>query len=328
MAHPITTPVPGKPGLHPRNRHRGRYDFEALVLANPLLQAFVNTTPHGEQSIDFANSQAVKALNCALLAHHYAIVDWDIPTGYLCPPIPGRADYVHNLADLLGEDNRGVIPRGEQVLALDIGVGANAIYPLIGQREYGWRFVGADIDAQALANARRILTANGELAQAIQLRLQADASAMFHGIIQHTERYHLTMCNPPFHASLEDAVAGSQRKLRGLDSKKSSTKKTAMASRPQAPALNFGGQSAELYCEGGEASFIQRMVMESAVFSKQCLWFSTLVSKATTLPGVYRELKGVGAVQIKTMGMAQGQKKSRMVAWSFLSEAQRASWYK
>lgn len=320
-------PAP-KPCLHPRNRHQGRYDFGLLGLAHPPLKKFVKTTPHGDQSIDFANAQAVKALNCALLTHHYGIADWDIPAGYLCPPIPGRADYLHYLADLLGEDNGGVIPRGQQVLGLDIGVGANAIYPLLGQREYGWRFVGADIDAGALANAQRILTANDALAAAIQLRRQPDAQAIFHGVIQPGERYHITLCNPPFHASEQDAMAGSLRKLRGLNSSKTSSKKPVTAHRQQAPVLNFGGLAAELYCAGGEASFIRRMVMESAVFSSQCLWFSTLVSKAATLPGIYRELKRVGALQVRTIDMAQGQKQSRLVAWSFLTETQRAGWYK
>ena len=50
----------------------------------------------------------MKALNKALLAHFYAVKHWDIPDGFLCPPVPGRADYVHHLADLLaGEWRRG-----------------------------------------------------------------------------------------------------------------------------------------------------------------------------------------------------------------------------
>jgi 23S rRNA (adenine1618-N6)-methyltransferase len=40
------------------------------------------------------------------------------------------------------------------VRVLDIGVGANCVYPLIGHAEYGWRFLGVDIDEAALANAQ------------------------------------------------------------------------------------------------------------------------------------------------------------------------------
>ena len=64
---------PQKPGLHPRNRHNGRYDLATLCQVTPELTQFLTLTPGGEQSVDFANPQAVKALNKALLAHYYAV---------------------------------------------------------------------------------------------------------------------------------------------------------------------------------------------------------------------------------------------------------------
>ena len=165
--------------LHPRNRHQGRYDFPALVASSPELAAFVARNAHGDESIDFADPVAVKALNRALLKQVYGIGNWDIPPGYLCPPIPGRADYLHCLADLLATDNGGEIPRGSVVRALDIGVGANCVYPLIGHAEYGWRFVGTDVDRGALTCAQAIIDANPGLAQAITLRRQPVDDAMF-----------------------------------------------------------------------------------------------------------------------------------------------------
>jgi 23S rRNA (adenine1618-N6)-methyltransferase len=45
-----------------------------------------------------------------LLISYYDIQKWDIPH-YLCPPIPGRADYIHYIADLLAESNNGIIPK-------------------------------------------------------------------------------------------------------------------------------------------------------------------------------------------------------------------------
>lgn len=85
---------------HPRSRHRDRYDFEALVRDTPELQPLVIGDPSGSASIDFANPAAVKLLNRALLKTCYGVSHWDIPPGYLCPPIPSRADYLHHLADL------------------------------------------------------------------------------------------------------------------------------------------------------------------------------------------------------------------------------------
>ncbi|WP_047514776.1 23S rRNA (adenine(1618)-N(6))-methyltransferase RlmF [Methylophilus sp. Q8] len=287
--------------LHPRNLHRAGYDFAVLVQAHPPLASFVRPNAYGDASIDFANPQAVKALNQALLKQYYGVAEWDIPKHYLCPPIPGRADYVHYLADLLAESHPDLNP--EQVRLLDIGTGANLVYPLIAAHAYHWECLGVDIDAKALRNAQQIVEENG-LQQQIALRQQPNPASIFKGVILPGEQFTLTLCNPPFHASAAEAQAGSQRKWRGLGKRP-----------PQ--ALNFGGQSNELVFEGGEAAFLSTMISESKQFAKQCLWFTTLVSKASNLPLVYRELKKVQAVTVKTVEMAQGQKQSRFVAWTF-----------
>ena len=202
--------------LHPRNRHQGRYDFPALIKASPELAAFVIINPYGNESIDFANPAAVKVFNRALLKQFYGIAQWDIPADYLCPPIPGRADYLHYLADLLAASNGGEIPRGTKVRALDVGVGANCIYPLLGNREYAWRFLGSDIAAEAIASAKAIVQANPGLSEAIELRQQGDTAHIFQGLLSRDERFDLTLCNPPFHASAEEANSGSKRKWRNL----------------------------------------------------------------------------------------------------------------
>lgn len=295
--------------LHPRNSHRSRYDFGRLIEISPELAVFVSINAYGDESIDFADPAAVRALNRALLLSSYGIKEWDIPARYLCPPVPGRADYLHYLADLLAEGNGGTIPRGGSVRVLDIGCGANCIYPLIGHRTYGWHFVGSDIDPAALKNAQRILDANAGLGDAVELRLQKSRNAIFKGIVHADDRFDLTLCNPPFHASPADAAAGTQRKWQNLG--RQASKK---------PLLNFGGQGAELWCEGGEAAFVCRMVEESAAYRENCVWFTSLISKSTTLPGVYRALKNATVREYRTIEMVQGQKKSRIVAWTFLDK--------
>lgn len=322
-----------KSGLHPRNKHKNRYDFEQLVQANPALAEYIRLNAYNDNSIDFANPKAVKALNQALLKQFYHISEWDIPAKYLCPPIPGRADYLHYIADLLADVNKGVIPCGDNVNVLDIGVGANVIYPLIGQQEYGWQFVGVDIDPIAISNAQRVLDANAALSKVIELRLHVSATNIFKGVIKHNEFFDLTMCNPPFHSSLNEAIAGTQRKWNNLarNKQRKSEAKSAGFSGLKAENLNFGGQTAELYCEGGEEAFICNMVNESLLFANQCFWFTTLVSKASTLPAIYRTLKKLNSVhsktlEVKTIDMVQGQKKSRIVAWTFLNAKQQLAW--
>ena len=306
--------------LHPRNRHQGRYDFQRLIQTDADLANFVGVNAHGELGIDFADPAAVKALNRALLKDSYGIQAWDIPPQNLCPPVPGRADYVHYLADLLAGSNRGVIPNNKLIQVLDIGTGANCIYPLIGQSEYGWRFVATDINAASLENAQAILDANPALAQHITLRLQPSPNAIFSGIVFDDEWFDLTLCNPPFHASLAEASAGTQRKWKNLG------KQTAKTT--SSPGLNFGGQDEELWCSGGEEGFIQRMISESVQWNARCFWFTTLVSKSASLPGIYAALKRAGVQEHKTITMSQGQKQSRLVAWTFLNQAQQAGWRK
>jgi 23S rRNA (adenine1618-N6)-methyltransferase len=260
----------------------------------------------------------VKALNRALLQHAYGIKNWDVPAQYLCPPIPGRADYVHYLADLLSDSNGGNIPRGKSVRVLDIGVGANCIYPLIGHATYGWQFVGTDVDATALHNAQQILDAN-KLGDAVELRLQKSATEIFSGVTYADEYFDLTLCNPPFHASLAEARHGSQRKWKNLGKENDKRKN---------PVLNFGGQSLELCCDGGEEAFVTRMIEESESGKNNCLWFTTMISKSATLPHVYRKLKYSGAKENRTIEMSQGQKKSRILAWTFKDKQEQQDWWK
>jgi len=303
-----------KEDLHPRNQHRARYDFPQLIARSPELGAFVAVNAYGQPTIDFADPAAVKAFNRALLMQHYGVAHWDIPPRYLCPSVPGRADYMHYMADLLAAGNEGVIPRGKSVTVLDIGTGANCIYPIVGTHEYGWRFIGSDIDALALRVAKQIVASNKSLAT-VECRQQALRDHIFEGIIRPKDVIDFTVCNPPFHASPDEATARARRKWKNLD------KETTAA-----PVLNFGGQSNELWCEGGEPAFLGRMVAESAAFGKQCAWFSSLVSKKTSLPGVYAALTRAGAEDVRTIGMAQGQKISRIVAWTFQDTAALQAW--
>jgi 23S rRNA (adenine1618-N6)-methyltransferase len=305
-----------KATLHPRNRHQGRYDFPKLIKSSPELAEFVILNPYGKESIDFANPLAVRVFNRALLKAFYGIAHWDIPADYLCPPIPGRADYLHFLADLLVSDNDGTIPRGAAVKVLDIGTGANCIYPLLGHSDYGWHFVGSDIDKIAIASATTIVKANG-LHKAISVRQQADRKHILLGLLESQEQFDLSLCNPPFHASLDEAQRGSQRKWRALG--KADPKR-------KLPVLNFGGQSQELWCEGGEIGFVTQLIRESAQIPMQVLWFSTLVSKASNLPPIQSALKKAGALEVRVVEMGQGQKQSRFVAWTFQNPAQQQAW--
>ncbi|MFA0214633.1 23S rRNA (adenine(1618)-N(6))-methyltransferase RlmF [Vibrio cyclitrophicus] len=326
-------------GLHPRNQHTGRYDFDLLVAALPELKEHLIKNPVGEDTVNFSDPLAVKLLNKALLAHHYGVKHWDIPAGYLCPPIPGRADYIHRVADLLNSDGQGEPYNHASVKALDIGVGANCIYPIIGATEYKWRCTGTDVDPVSVKTANFIAESNANLKGKIRTRLQADSESIFKGVIKDNERYDVTICNPPFHSSLEEAEKGSQRKLDNLaanrakkagQSFKPETNKKSVkldkSTKQEKPTLNFGGQKSELWCPGGEADFIMKMARESQLFATQVLWFTTLISKKDNIDMVRSELGKLRAKQVKVVEMSQGQKVSRFIAWTFMDDEQRQEW--
>jgi len=295
--------------MHPRNQHNDKYNFPELIQALPELAPFVKTNAYGNESIDFFNAEAVKLLNKALLKKHYGVANWDIPENYLCPPIPGRAEYLHQIADLLYKNNPNFLQDkslGNNIRVLDVGVGANCIYPIIGVHEYNWNFVGSDIDEKAIAASQKIVDGNESLQHKITLRHQKNAHDIFHGIILPEEKFQLTVCNPPFHASLQEAQQGNLRKNRNLKN-----------SRNAKVQLNFGGQGTELWCEGGEETFIEKMILQSSVYANQVEWFSTLVSKESTLKKIQLKLEYIDARDMRILPMQLGNKVSRIVAWKY-----------
>ena len=312
MKENITTE---KTNLHPRNLHKFGYNFDALIASNPDLKQYVFVNEYQTTTIDFSNPDAVKSLNKSILMMDYDIQNWNLPQDYLCPPIPGRVDYIHYLADLLATSNDNAIPEGENVVGLDIGIGSNCIYPILGNAIYNWSFVGTDIDENAIQNCKKIIEQNHKLIDAISLQQQVESRFIFKNIILPEDKFAFTICNPPFHNSAAEATKSSVRKVNNLEK-----------TRTKTPVLNFGGQNAELWCDGGEIGFITQMIYESAKYPLQVLWFTTLVSKKENLPNIYKILNKVQAVAIKTIDMAQGQKTSRIVAWTFLNKVQQNEW--
>ncbi|EGV45059.1 23S rRNA (adenine(1618)-N(6))-methyltransferase RlmF [Bizionia argentinensis JUB59] len=282
--------------MHPNNIHNKSYNFDRLIISNPDLKTFVFRNEYGTKTIDFAQAEAVFQLNKALLLSDYGLAHYQLPVGYLCPPIPGRADYIHHIHDLIDSDPT-------PIKGLDIGVGANAIYPILGAQIYQWYMVGTDINAESVEIAKNTIELNPQLKDFIDIRFQENPAHIFEGIIKEDEHYHFTICNPPFHASEKDALKGTQRKLKNLNLEPKST-------------LNFGGQAHELWCNGGEALFIKRMIKESKKFENQVNWFTTLVSKAENLPKLTKQLNKLKATH-RIIDMGQGQKISRILAWHF-----------
>jgi 23S rRNA (adenine1618-N6)-methyltransferase len=304
--------------FHPRNKHQGHYNFLQLADCCPSLQPYLITKQDQQISIDFSNPSAVKILNEALLRSFYHLNSWSVPEGYLCPPIPGRSDYIHYLADLLQESGFSLTTsRSPPILGLDIGVGASCIYPLIGWCEYGWHFVGSDISSLAIEHAQRILRENQQLSQFIHLRLQ-ESTSILANLLKPKDRFDFTICNPPFYSSLKEAQQENKQKWKGLN-----TNNRLSISNSH---FNFGGSNQELFCEKGELGFLNQMIKESCLISKKIFWFTSLVSKSEHLKRLTSTLQGMKVFDFKIIEMAQGQKKSRILAWTFLNDYEQQKW--
>jgi len=285
--------------FHQKNKHKSGYDLDALCETYPNLKPFVFENQYQSKTIDFANPKAVKALNTGLLYTHYSINFWEFPDSNLCPPIPGRVDYIHHVADLLKSSKTL-----DNINVLDIGTGASCIYPILGQAEYNWKFVATDIDKNSLEYAQNIINKN-ELNNVIELRFQKDVSQILKGVLNEEDRFSVSICNPPFYKSETEALEATTRKLQGLNRESHKV------------VRNFSGTQNELWYKGGEKAFIHNYLYESSLFKTQCLWFTTLVSKKDLVKGMYTSLKKLGATDIKTINMGQGNKVSRIVAWTF-----------
>ena len=279
--------------MHVTNIFNGSYDFDSLVISYPSLAEFVFINDYNTKTIHFADNRAVKALNAALLKHYFSI-DWDLPSENLCPPIPGRLDYLLNVSALINAKN---------VTLLDIGTGANLIYPILATCHLSWKCSASDIDDRSLQHAHSLIEMNPSL-NSIQLRKQTNPHLIFENTILSGEYFDIVVCNPPFFKNQEEAQVKNLRKVHNL---KLATENV----------LNFGGISNELWCPGGELEFIKKMMLESLQYKNQVSWFTSLVSSKDNLKLLLKYLHNIHPKTSKVLDMGLGNKKTRCIVWSF-----------
>ncbi|MGO3181800.1 MAG: 23S rRNA (adenine(1618)-N(6))-methyltransferase RlmF [Aequorivita sp.] len=280
--------------MHPKNPFSKDYDFDNLVAKYPPLEPFVFVNEYDTKTIKFANREAVKALNTALLKAHYGITYWNIPDNNLCPPVPGRLDYLLHVADLISK---------KDIHLLDIGTGANLIYPILANRHFNWKCTASEVNLDSLSNAQEIIDKNTVLKD-IELRHQQFKSHILEHIIQPEDSFDVVICNPPFFKNRTDAEKTNLRKFENLQLNEEETK-------------NFGGLSNELWYKGGEEAFIKKMAEESLQFKDQVHWFTAIVSQKENLKNIKRAINKTKPSEVRIIEMEQGNKQSRFIAWTF-----------
>lgn len=292
-------------------------DFAQLAADDAQLTPFVRLLPSGSAKVDFRDAEASKAVTTALLRRDCG-VRWALPPGQLIPPVPGRANYIAWIADLLALSR----PEGA-VVGLDIGCGASLIYPLLGAAQHGWRFVAADITDAAIDGAHANVALNPHLKQLIEVRDVRKSLPTFaqlppstqslqevltsarpdilgsrsfpNGILgpalQPGESFAFCMCNPPFFESLDQA---------GLN-----------------PHTAHGGTAEEMVCPGGEAAFVGAMVADSLELRHRVHWFTSMVGRKASLKALRTALYRHCPTALRTTEFAQGRTSRWGLAWSF-----------
>ncbi len=280
--------------MHPKNPFNKDYNFETLISEHPPLKQFVFKNEYGNETVKFADHEAVKALNTALLKANYGITHWHIPENNLCPPIPGRLDYLLHVADLVSK---------KEIHLLDIGTGANLIYPILATQHFNWKCSASEVNHDSLSTAQEIISKNKSLKN-IELRHQQFKSHILEHVIQPTDHFDVVVCNPPFFKNRTEAEQSNRRKYKNLELDEANTQ-------------NFGGLSNELWYKGGEAAFVQTMAEESVQFKEQVQWFTAIVSQKENLKNIKRAINKTKPTEVRIIEMEQGNKQSRFVAWTF-----------
>ncbi|WPT17837.1 RNA N6-adenosine-methyltransferase mettl16 [Picochlorum sp. SENEW3] len=312
---------PKRRRMHPKNIYSiEKPDFVELSRLYPSLKPFLKTTAVNTStaaaaaassdegcrriSIDFQDDDACRELVRVQLHHDFGI-EWSLDPPYLVPPLANRLNYICWLDDVLSLWSRH---RTERRCILDIGCGANLIYPLLGASYVGWRCIGCDVNADALRVAARNREANPDLAPLIHLRLvsmqpcqqQPDDGETKNpkGIISSCIRdgdgeLDACMCNPPFFSREEEAGKN--------------------------PKTAFGGVSMEMVYPGGEEAFIKNMIWDSAKHTTACTWFSSMVGKKSTMKMARKMIHDLGRTVVRTTEFVQGKTSRWALAWSFVA---------
>ncbi|KAJ2377010.1 hypothetical protein IW150_001632 [Coemansia sp. RSA 2607] len=274
-----------------------RVDYLWLSKKHPSLHAHLKTTSRGT-TLNFQDAAAVRTLNRALLLEYYDL-DVYLPATSLCPTVANRLNYLLWIKNnIIGE-----IAGNEELLGLDVGTGASCIYPLLGVRVLGARFVATDINRESVEVAQQNVAKN-TLTDRITVVLNEQRSVTLP--LDHPEMlgksFSFSMCNPPFYANEQEQETLRQQK------------------RTQ-PRQQTVAKPDELYTEGGEQQFVLSMADESKAWSERVHWYSTMVGRKQTLAELRARVRGLGARQVKEGSLLQGVTTRWVLAWSFMEKS-------
>ena len=107
--------------MHPRNRYKDhKPDFVQLAKTHPPLERQLIKRSEHYSTLDFRDPKSQKELTVAILKHDFDL-KVEIPVDKLIPTVPQKVNYIHWIEDLLAASNKDCVPRGPEVIGIDIG---------------------------------------------------------------------------------------------------------------------------------------------------------------------------------------------------------------
>lgn len=248
-----------------------RLDWGTLLSKNPGLKTFFVG-----KKFNFESQKALTALVETQL-ELYCGFKINLSPGFLVPRLANRFDYLLWIKELVGENSVGI----------DLGVGGNCIYPLLGTL-LGMKIVGVDIDPEAIEASTKVSEQAG---LNVDLRL-VGPDEMASVASQISPQPSFLVCNPPFYADINDRV--------------------------EKPPLNLVARDNELYTSGGELEFAKSLFESSR--SAGLAWTSILLGKKSSMEPLINLIVTNNANHALHV-ISYGKTRRWIVAWSFTERA-------
>ncbi|KAI4503682.1 hypothetical protein M0802_001085 [Mischocyttarus mexicanus] len=279
--------------MHPRNIYKYGIDFKELAILYPEFRKIATTDITGKVHIDFKNEEALRILTTVLLKHDFNL-NVKIPPNKLVPTIPLRLNYTLWIEDLLKYASFSDMAT---VTGIDIGTGAICIYPLMLAKKYGCFMIGTDIDETSIQSSIENVN-NNNLGHCIKVVKVEKENILKEMIIDEDRHFHFTMCNPPFFET-----QGT------LDNK---------VKKKKPPRNAPTGNNEELNVEGGEMSFIAKMIVESIMLGDRVKIYTTMIGNKKSSLYFPKFLKRHGIHNFTWTEFCQGHTKRWGLAWTLL----------
>ena len=273
-----------------------RPDFLTLIKEFPELKKYIlkqNEDNEEEFQFDWSNNELSLLMDKSILNYYFNIKYYDIPKGFLIPPIPSRINYINLINSIITKLINDIDIKN--IIGIDIGTGANIIYPILGYSIYKWKFICTEINKEAYNNAKLILQKNN-LENNINIIKQNNKDNIFISILNRENKYIFSMCNPPYY-NYENEIK--------LEDKKRDNE------------YNFD----EIYYKNGEYGFFQRYFEESICYKNNVFLYTILIGKKINAENIYDKLSSYNDI-IKIYNMQKiltGNNVRYIIYWSFFN---------